>query len=91
MPDIPVFIYHGSIDEVVPIQNSNDIYKQWCQSNIKSLEFAEDLTNGHLMEGLIGTPAAITWITNRFKGLSPIKGCNHQKRLNNLFYPELIL
>lgn len=89
MPDIPVFIYHGSIDEVVPIQNSNDIYKQWCQSNIKSLEFAEDLTNGHLMEGLIGTPAAITWITNRFKGLSPIKGCNHQKRLNNLFYPGI--
>ncbi|RCK55836.1 Lipase 8 [Candida viswanathii] len=89
MPRVPVFIYHGSVDEIVPVQNSNDIYAKWCGAGISSLEFAEDLTSGHLMEGSIGTPAAIAWMTNRFKGLSVVEGCTHQKRLNNLFYPGI--
>lgn len=90
-PTIPIFIFHGSLDGIVPITNSFEIYDKWCSGKIKSLEFAEDLTAGHLTEGHFGGPAAFTWMQKRFNGEPPVLGCSHQKRLNNLLYPDINL
>ncbi|EMG49987.1 Lipase 1 [Candida maltosa Xu316] len=89
MPQIPVFIYHGTLDAIVPIANVNKTYSNWCSWGIDSIEFAEDLTAGHLTETLVGAPAALTWLQARFNGEEPVKGCVHNKRLSNFFYPNI--
>ncbi|KAG7660936.1 uncharacterized protein J8A68_005611 [[Candida] subhashii] len=89
MPEIPIFIYHGSFDMIVPINGAKDVYKIWCENDIGSLEFSEDLTSGHLTETIVGAPAAWTWIENRFDGKEAVKGCSHSVRLSNFLYPNM--
>ncbi|KAG7662503.1 uncharacterized protein J8A68_004034 [[Candida] subhashii] len=87
MPRIPIFVYHGSLDSIVPIVGAKGIYDIWCQNNINSFEFAEDATTGHLAETIVGAPAAWTWIEQRFDGIEPVRGCSHVVRVSNFLYP----
>ena len=89
VPKIPIFVYHGSIDQIVPIVNVKKTYQNWCEGGISSLEFAEDGTNGHLTETVVGAPAALTWIIDRFNGKQTVSGCQHDKRLSNFQYPNI--
>ncbi|KAI5956981.1 hypothetical protein KGF54_000600 [Candida jiufengensis] len=88
-PTTPVFIYQGTLDQILPIKDSKKAYQQWCDAGVSSVEFAEDLLNGHITEYLVGAPAAWTWIENRFAGIPPVKGCSHTVRAENLFYPNV--
>ncbi|KAG7661741.1 uncharacterized protein J8A68_004743 [[Candida] subhashii] len=89
MPQIPTFIYHGSLDRIVPIVGAKSVYQQWCNNNIASLEFAEDTTGGHISETIVGAPAAWTWLEQRFEGKQPVKGCSHDTRASNFLYPGI--
>ncbi|KAI5956986.1 hypothetical protein KGF54_000605 [Candida jiufengensis] len=88
-PTTPVFIYHGTLDQIIPIKDVKKTYQQWCDAGVSSVEFAEDLLNGHITETLIGAPAAWTWLEERFAGVPPVKGCSHTVRAENLFYPNV--
>lgn len=88
LPQIPMFLYHGLFDEIVPITGPRHIFNRWCSWGIKSLEFAEDLLTAHVGQQIVGAAAAWTWIENLFNGGKPVEGCVHTQRLNNLyFYP----
>ncbi|KAI5965106.1 hypothetical protein KGF57_000899 [Candida theae] len=89
-PQIPLFIYHGSLDGIVPIVNSRKTFNQWCDWGLQSGEYAEDATNGHITESIVGAPAALTWIINRFNGQAPVSGCQHTVRKSNFEYPGTI-
>ncbi|CAI5759723.1 unnamed protein product [Candida verbasci] len=90
VPEVPIFIYHGSIDGIVPIPSAIKTFNQWCEAGIASAEFAEDESNGHISEIVVGAPAALTWIINRFNGVEPVNGCVHTKRGDNFEYPGVI-
>ncbi|KAG7663846.1 uncharacterized protein J8A68_002594 [[Candida] subhashii] len=90
IPEIPILIYHGSLDNIVPIEDPRSLYDSWCQNNIGSLEFAEDMTAGHFVEMFAGIPSAIAWIKARFQGIKPVEGCVHNRRTSNLLYPGSI-
>ena len=68
LPQVPVLIYHGTVDEIIPIKDPHAQYQLWCDWGIESLEFAEDLLTGHLAETFTGAPAALAWIDARFDG-----------------------
>ncbi|CCE77998.1 Piso0_000608 [Millerozyma farinosa CBS 7064] len=87
MPDIPLFVYHGTKDTIVPFKNSQQIYEKWCAAGIKSFEFAVDKTSGHISEFIIGSPAALAWLKRRFDGEEVVDGCQRTERVNNLEYP----
>ncbi|MCP8718812.1 MAG: lipase family protein [Asgard group archaeon] len=89
IPKIPAFIYHGTVDQIVPIVNAKKTYQNWCDAGISSLEFAEDASNGHLTETIVGAPAALTWIMARLSGNAPVSGCQHTKRQSNFDYPNI--
>lgn len=87
VPEIPLFIYQGSIDTVVPIAGTKKVYEQWCDAGIESFELAEDESAGHVTEIIAGSGAALAWLRNRFAGVPPVQGCNHTVRLTNFEYP----
>ena len=89
VPKIPILIYHGAIDQIVPIVNVKKTYQNWCDAGISSLEFAEDASNGHLTEAIMGAPAALTWIIDRFSNKPPVDGCQHVVRTTNYEYPNV--
>ena len=83
LPDIPIFVYHGSLDGIVPIPDVHSVYKNWCDWGIDSFEFAEDSLNGYLTEIVVGAPAAITWLDARFDGQPVVEGCKKTTRITN--------
>lgn len=90
LPEIPMFLFQGVKDEVVPFEPSLRIYNDWCEQGIGSLEFAASNTTGHFLEALEGSGAAVKWISERFEGKEPIKGCDITYRSTNLLYPGAI-
>ena len=86
-PNIPVFIYHGKLDQIVPYVNSERVYDRWCELGVSSLEFATDVTLGHISGFAVGVPAAAAWIKNRFDGVAPVSGCKSTLYFTLLQYP----
>ncbi|KAK6199350.1 secretory lipase-domain-containing protein [Scheffersomyces amazonensis] len=87
IPEIPLFVYHGELDRIVPIVGSERAYNNWCDWGIKSFEFAPDLLNGHITEFVLGAPAALAWLVDRYEGIPPVDGCKKTERISNLMYP----
>ncbi|KAI5950371.1 hypothetical protein KGF57_004334 [Candida theae] len=89
LPHAPVFIYHGRRDDIVPFADVERVYNNWCDWGIESLELAIDETYMHSEELYVGAPAAIAWLTKRFEGAAPVKGCSKQSYSNTLNYPNV--
>lgn len=89
VPDIPIFMYHGKLDGIVPYINSERTSDMWCKSGIASLEFATDATGTHVTEFLVGIPAATAWIEKRFNGEGTVNGCVRNEYFSMLQYPDV--
>lgn len=87
IPEIPVFVYHGELDNIAPFAQAERAYDNWCDEGISSLEFSVSETTGHITEVIEGSGAALAWIKARFEGKEPVKGCKRTERITNLFYP----
>lgn len=87
IPTCPIFVFHGTEDEIIPINGSERLYKDWCNWGIESYEYAVATTTGHLLEALEGCGAAIAWTVNRFDGKPTVSGCQRTERVTNLLYP----
>lgn len=88
IPTIPIFMYHGVWDQIVPFVNSQRVFRNWCEGGAGSIEFAIDVTGGHLSDLVLGLPAAAGWIKNRFDGIEPVSGCEQLKYISLLSYPN---
>ncbi|EGV64305.1 hypothetical protein PSN45_003956 [Yamadazyma tenuis] len=86
-PEIPMFVFHGRKDEVVPFKDAQRVYDVWCDAGIESFEFATSNSTGHILEVIEGSGAALKWISDIFNGVPPIKGCKQTSRSTNLLYP----
>lgn len=86
-PNVPVFVYHGESDQVIPFGNSQRLYDTWCAEGIPSMEFAVSRSTGHIAEWIEGGGAALAWLSNRFDGNDPVSGCSRTERKSNLDYP----
>jgi hypothetical protein len=88
IPTIPIFMYHGVWDQIVPFVNSQRVFRNWCEGGASSIEFAIDVTGGHLSDLVLGLPAAAGWIKNRFDGKESVSGCEQLKYISLLSYPN---
>lgn len=88
IPEIPMFVFHGEKDEIVPFLGAKRAYDNYCDWGIDSLEMAVSNSTGHLLEVVEGSGAAIKWLEDRFNGKENIvKGCQRTDRFTNLDYP----
>lgn len=88
-PEIPIFVYHGVLDEIVPYKDSIRVYDVWCDGGdgMNSFEFASSNSTGHILEFIEGLGAALKWIQDRFEGKPPVDGCQMTSRTTNVLYP----
>lgn len=87
VPEIPVFVFHGTKDEIVPFSGAQRVYENFCEWGIDSFEFAVSNTTGHILEVIEGSGAAIKWLEDRFAGKDAVSGCKRTVRETNLSYP----
>ncbi|PVH18297.1 uncharacterized protein CXQ87_001217 [Candidozyma duobushaemuli] len=87
IPEIPVFVFHGTEDEIVPFSGAQRGYDNYCDWGIDSLEFAVSNTTGHILEVVEGSGAALVWLEKMFNGGKPVDGCKRTVRTTNIEYP----
>ena len=88
-PQIPLFLYHGKPDEIIPFANADEGFNVLCEWGVESFEFAASNSSGHIVEYIEGAGAALKWIEDRFKGNPAISGCQKTVRSSNLHYPGI--
>lgn len=87
VPRIPLFAYHGLVDEIVPFEQTTRAFESLCQFGVQSFELALSESTGHVTEMLQGTGAALKWIEDRMKGIPAVSVCISITRKTNLEYP----
>lgn len=89
-PQMPVFLYHALLDEVINFEvNAQRVFDKWSSQGISLFELAVDAGSEHAIEFITGAPAALTWIGERLKGTAPVKGARKTVRASNLLYPGI--
>lgn len=88
VPQIPLFVYHGIQDEIIPHEQALVGFEKLCEFGVKSFEFSLSNNSGHFGEMLQGSGAALRWIEDRLEGGPAVEGCVRTIRQTNLEYPR---
>lgn len=72
-PTVPVFQYHGIVDEMVPYPQARELRRTWCNKGANVTWTS--LPGEHLLGMVEGYPLAVTWLSNRFLGLPTFGNC----------------
>jgi secretory lipase len=73
-PAAPVYLYHGTLDELIPLPVGQELRAAWCGLGA-SVQWQEIPLSEHIMGVSIGGPAAMTWLGDRFAGRPATSNC----------------
>ncbi|GAC1324251.1 MAG: lipase family protein [Mycobacteriales bacterium] len=66
LPHVPVFQYHGTADEIVPLAQAQTLHSTWCA---KGVQTQMDLfPSDHLSTNAQAAPLAVSFLADRYAG-----------------------
>ncbi|WP_433522214.1 lipase family protein [Nocardia pseudovaccinii] len=74
IPRVPIYSFHGVLDEIVPVSQADDMTRQWCAGGA-SIQLVRDAWLDHVLEGLVRQQDAIQYLADRFAGAPAPNGC----------------
>lgn len=74
MPAVPALLYAGLLDPVVPYENTRRTFTDWCAGGVKATFNTIGITE-HATGLLLGHPAAVQWMADRFDGKTAASNC----------------
>ncbi|GAA0415420.1 lipase [Acrocarpospora corrugata] len=73
-PSVPMFVYHGTGDEIIPIAVSRTLRREYCAKGANLL-WTSVPAGSHVLGAVEGGPLAIAWLASRVLGLPAISNC----------------
>jgi hypothetical protein len=73
-PQVPVLVYHGLIDEVIPYSVGTGLRRDWCAMGAE-VRFKTYSLAGHLGGMLLAASDVRGWLSDRFAGRSQNTNC----------------
>lgn len=73
-PTAPVYLYHSKFDELIPWTVGKSLNDAWCSKGAK-VTLHTDYTSEHNSLAVTGAPAAVSYLSARFLGLTPPSTC----------------
>jgi hypothetical protein len=73
-PAAPVYLYHGSADELIPLAVGRQLRADWCRLGA-SVRWQEIPLAEHILGVAVGGPAAMAWLGDRFAGRPATSNC----------------
>ncbi|WP_329405831.1 lipase family protein [Nocardia vinacea] len=74
VPRVPIYSFHGVLDEIVPVSQADDMTRQWCAGGA-NVQIVRDGWLDHVLEGLVRQQDAAEYLADRFAGLPAPNGC----------------
>ncbi len=72
-PRVPMYVYHGTLDNIVPYQFGERVRDSWCARGT-SVEFRSGPYE-HAAGIFLGAPGGVQFLADRFAGKTPINNC----------------
>ncbi|MGH3648032.1 MAG: lipase family protein [Micromonosporaceae bacterium] len=72
-PSMPVYLYHGLVDELVPYDQAAVLRTEWC-GNAATVQW-QDYPGEHVTAYIEAVPAATLWMRDRFAGTAAPNNC----------------
>ncbi|WP_459798854.1 lipase family protein [Herbidospora sp. RD11066] len=73
-PSVPVFVWHGTGDEIIPIGVSRTLRSEWCAKG-GTVTWTSVPAPSHVLGAVEGGPLAIAWLAGRMLGLPAFGNC----------------
>lgn len=73
-PAMPVYQYHGLIDEIVPYGQASELRTAWCAAGVNHT-WKTEMASEHLTGMLSGFGAGLDWLSDRLDGQPAISNC----------------
>lgn len=80
-PIVPVFVYHASLDEIIPYDNVTTLVNSWCEQGA-TVQFTTFAAGGHATTDVLGIPEVANFADAAFSGTLPT-GCSRSTVLDN--------
>ncbi|MEU0539770.1 lipase family protein [Nocardia sp. NPDC005978] len=74
-PDIPLYLYHSTTDEVVPVAGFEALLRRYCSSKSTVVE-RHSSADGHNGAAMSEAAGALAFLTDRFEGTPLTPGCD---------------
>lgn len=72
-PRVPMYVYHGQLDNIVPYQFGERLRNSWCAQGA-TVEFRSGPYE-HMAGIFLGAPGGVQFLADRFAGKAPISNC----------------
>lgn len=72
---MPVFAYHGVVDDVIPYTQATALRDAWCARGTR-LQWTDYPSANHLTGEFSATTDVTNWLHNRFTNQPPTPTCN---------------
>jgi hypothetical protein len=72
IPKMPLYIYQGTLDEIMPIKDVDDLVKTYCDAGVK-VQYRRAI-NDHLLMAISPGPAR-TYVLDRLAGKAAPNTC----------------
>lgn len=87
-PTAPVFIYHATLDEIIPYANASTLVDSWCDKGA-DVKFTTYGGGGHATTEIVALPEVIKFVEAAFEGTTD-SGCSSNTELANIFDPLVL-
>ena len=74
VPAAPVFQYHGSADQIIPVDQGRDLRADWCAGGGR-VEYVEYPFSDHVLGVTVGDADGLAFLEDRFAGEAFTSNC----------------
>ncbi|KAK3181508.1 hypothetical protein K4F52_007218 [Lecanicillium sp. MT-2017a] len=85
-PQVPFFWYKPIIDEISPIEDTDELVNSYCSRGV-SIEYVRDLLSEHGSAAATNAAKALVWLRDRMEGKAVIAGCTTTSTFSSLLDP----
>lgn len=72
---VPTYMYHAINDELLPFQNTQDLYEKYCSAGA-NIQFSKEAFGEHIIVALTGAAGALGYLIDRMDGKAAPVGCH---------------
>ncbi|WP_197319678.1 lipase family protein [Saccharomonospora sp. NB11] len=74
-PDVPVFVLHSRLDDIVPYGQGRQMAVDWCERG-GTVQFTTSYVPSHIGGMLRAYPEAVAWLSSMLNGGQPKNNCS---------------
>ncbi|AHH15167.1 putative lipase [Nocardia nova SH22a] len=76
VPDMPMYIWQGNPDEIIPVGQVNNLVDTYCQSPSATVQYTREHFAEHVATEISGAGPAMLWLRDRLDGVPAQPGCH---------------